>query len=98
MTAIDRIKEQIEKDSILYNTTITLHDNEGQYTIPASEYVIQIIDEEAEKTGKWRMDIDKSRGIDWRRFYCSECNHWQTYGEPEFCPKCGARMEKGAGE
>lgn len=26
------------------------------------------------------------------RFYCPDCHDWQTYGEPAFCPMCGAYM------
>lgn len=54
---------------------------------------IQYLPSVQPKPGTWRIDIDHSRGFDWRRFYCSECGGWQTYGEPKFCPKCGARME-----
>ena len=46
------------------------------------------------KTGTWRKDIDNSRRWDRVRFYCSECGSWQTYGETDFCPSCGAKMEK----
>lgn len=28
-----------------------------------------------------------------RRFYCSACGNWNTYGMTSFCPDCGARME-----
>lgn len=47
-----------------------------------------------QKTGTWRKDIDNSRRWDRVRFYCSECGSWQTYGETDFCPSCGARMIK----
>lgn len=47
----------------------------------------------AEKTGTWKEDIDNSRRWDKVRFYCSECGLWQTYGETDYCPNCGARME-----
>ena len=30
-----------------------------------------------------------------KRFYCSVCGDWQTYGKTEYCPFCGASMEKG---
>lgn len=46
------------------------------------------------KTGTWRKDIDNSRRWDRVRFYCSECGSWQTYGETDYCPSCGARMIK----
>lgn len=30
-----------------------------------------------------------------RRYYCSECGDWNTYGESDFCPRCGADMRSG---
>lgn len=27
-----------------------------------------------------------------RRFYCSNCGDWNTYGMTRYCPECGARM------
>lgn len=27
-----------------------------------------------------------------RRFYCSNCGDWQTYGMTRYCPECGAKM------
>ena len=33
-----------------------------------------------------------------RRFYCSECGEWQSYGETAYCPHCGAKMDKEADE
>ena len=45
-------------------------------------------------TGHWIIDIDESRGWDRKRFYCSECGDWQTYGETKFCPDCGCAMER----
>ena len=29
-----------------------------------------------------------------RRFYCSACGSWNTYGETDYCPDCGAKMKK----
>ena len=46
--------------------------------------------------GHWKIDIDredKDRTWDWRRFYCSVCGDWQTYGETKYCMHCGAEME-----
>lgn len=28
-----------------------------------------------------------------KRFYCSVCGDWQTYGKTDYCPMCGASME-----
>lgn len=30
-----------------------------------------------------------------RRFYCSNCGNWNTYGMTRFCPDCGAQMKVG---
>lgn len=30
-----------------------------------------------------------------RRFYCSECGEWQTYGMTSYCPFCGKPMRNG---
>lgn len=45
------------------------------------------------RTGKWRVDIDKGRLLDYKRFYCSACGGWNTYGKSAYCPNCGAEME-----
>lgn len=45
--------------------------------------------------GHWIKDVDSTRRWDRVRFYCSECNSWQTYGETKYCCNCGCRMEKG---
>ena len=45
-------------------------------------------------SGHWIIDIDESRRWDRKRFYCSECGDWQTYGETNFCPECGSAMER----
>ena len=28
-----------------------------------------------------------------RRFYCTECGDWQTYGKTKYCQNCGAKMD-----
>lgn len=41
-------------------------------------------------------EVRKKDG-DWcdrRRFYCSACGDWNTYGKTDFCPYCGAKMAK----
>ena len=46
----------------------------------------------AEIMGFWILDVDrddKTRTWDWRRFVCSDCGKWNTYGETPFCPYCG---------
>lgn len=49
-----------------------------------------------EKTGHWTEKYNETdEPLFRRRWYCSECGEWQTYGRPKYCPMCGARM-KGA--
>lgn len=52
--------------------------------------------EEARPEGEWievpvERDILFSNGI---RYTCSNCGHWNSYGEPEYCMRCGAKMRK----
>lgn len=47
--------------------------------------------------GEWKEKIvddpiDNCGGLFRRRFYCTVCGNWQTYGRPKFCPNCGANM------
>lgn len=42
-----------------------------------------------QKIGRW----EKRYISDYRfQYYCSECGMIQVYGEPNYCPNCGARM------
>ena len=50
--------------------------------------------EEDPKIGYWAEEIDNDRRWDRIRFYCSECGEWQTYGKTNYCPNCGAKMQK----
>lgn len=90
----------IPKDAITFKQESEEGDRYGifcdkKYFDRFSDYMYSLEGWEEKKPGTWKIDIDHSRGWDWRRFYCSECGGWQTYGAPEFCPKCGARMVKG---
>ena len=43
----------------------------------------------------WTRDYDTHRGWwDKNRFYCSHCEDWNGYGEFDFCPNCGAKMDE----
>lgn len=47
--------------------------------------------------GKWTIrfvKVDNGMGGTYRerRWYCSACSGWQTYGETDYCPWCGADM------
>ena len=45
--------------------------------------------------GKWEKRIVEDEndpyGLFRKRFYCSSCGEWQTYGMTNFCPACGSR-------
>ena len=46
--------------------------------------------------GKWeyKVVLDENGKMDFcsRRWYCSVCGEWQTYGQSAYCPNCGADM------
>jgi len=42
-------------------------------------------------TGRWT--VKKMGDTSW--YYCSNCGDWNTYGRSDYCPLCGAKMEKG---
>ncbi len=45
-------------------------------------------------TGEWVEEYDESAGIFFRRRWrCTNCNDWQTYGTSDYCPNCGAKMK-----
>lgn len=48
-----------------------------------------------EKSGTWTEIRDKDENPFFRRkFYCSCCGNWNTYGMSKYCPNCGAKMKK----
>ena len=40
----------------------------------------------------WIVETNKYE----RRWICSNCKEWQTYGATKYCPNCGSRMRIGA--
>lgn len=45
-------------------------------------------------SGAWKeVVVDDDFPFTRRRFYCSACGGWQTYGRTDYCPNCGARMK-----
>ena len=46
--------------------------------------------------GEWEERYIEDDDNVWtrRRFYCSVCGRWNTYGKPDYCPKCGAQMRR----
>ena len=78
--------------------------------LPSAETEIEIIraeayakgiDSERKRISDWcrpKGEWEERPSEDWisiRRWYCSECGEWQTYGMTNYCPNCGCRM-KGA--
>ena len=48
-----------------------------------------------EKTGEWEERyVDDESPFFRRRFYCSHCGEWNTYGMSKYCPECGAKMRR----
>lgn len=48
--------------------------------------------------GHWEERIVEDREMDpvglfRRRWYCSACGEWQTYGKTRYCPDCDAEMD-----
>lgn len=65
----------------------------------ARDKAIEAVNSVQAKTGHWEERIVEDRendpvGLFRRRFYCSACGEWQTYGATRYCPDCGAKMEK----
>ena len=82
----------ISREEALKGVQLYVLHGKGVELIPA-DYIRGLPEKKPEeKTGEWILDIDKSRGWDWRRFYCSACGSWQTHGEDEYCGNCGAKM------
>lgn len=55
----------------------------------ACEYKAQL-----PKRGEWidRYDEDDKPFFK-RKYVCSACGGWNTYGKSKYCPNCGAKME-----
>lgn len=47
--------------------------------------------------GEWEQTIwgEKVPGLDNRCWRCSACGKRQSYGESDYCPNCGAKMDGG---
>ena len=46
------------------------------------------------KKGTWSEEYDPNDDLFFRRkFRCSACGGWNTYGFTKYCPDCGAKME-----
>jgi DNA-directed RNA polymerase subunit RPC12/RpoP len=46
------------------------------------------------KRGEWIDRYDEhDKPFFKRKYVCSACGNWNTYGKSNYCPKCGAKME-----
>ena len=49
--------------------------------------------------GKWSEKYTPDEEPLWRRkYYCSVCGGWNSYGFSDFCPRCGAKMDGERGQ
>ena len=59
-------------------------------------------EDDGHSDGVWEERVldksDEPCGFLRRRFYCSACGDWQTYGKTRYCPSCGMRMKVGKEE
>lgn len=47
------------------------------------------------KRGKWTVRIDQDdKPLFRRKYVCSACGEWTSYGMSDFCPNCGADMRE----
>lgn len=47
------------------------------------------------KEEEWKEVWDENEPIFFRRkFYCSACGDYNTYGKSDYCPNCGAKMKR----
>ena len=47
------------------------------------------------KKGKWSSRYDpEDKPFFRKKYYCSCCGEWNTYGMSDYCPNCGAEMER----
>ena len=95
--------EYIEKQEVLYilkslNTAhLKLKGKPMLGFISATDLIQDIPPSDVEPVnhGHWEEKIVESEddpcGLFRRRWYCSSCGDWQTYGT-DYCPMCGAYM------
>lgn len=46
------------------------------------------------KRGSWEARPAPPGSVSPIRYYCSVCGAWNSYGKSDYCPSCGAKMEK----
>ena len=64
-----------------------------------NDYIVRMIRklpslQPKEKSGEWTEVYDADENpLFGRKFYCSCCHEWNKYGQSDYCPHCGAKME-----
>ena len=94
----DALKELFVKtlENIKSNPRMT---GQEKHIITAIHTVGQMIDDSPTidaapiRKGTWTEEYDPNADLFFRRRWrCSACNGWNTYGTPNYCPDCGAEM------
>lgn len=72
----------------------------GPIFTEAADAIQELLDEkeEREKPAYWIVKVVKDDpsdpyGLFRKRYVCSACGEWQTYGKTKHCPNCGKPMQ-----
>ena len=86
--------EELVKALLSASTVSTAWGNLMQDAAAAIEELQAEVKRLEPKRGEWidRYDEDDKPFFK-RKYVCSACGHWNTYGKSKYCPKCGAKME-----
>lgn len=96
-------KEYIEREAFIDAMYGDYRDIELAQNFPAAD-VVEVRD------GEWRDDADKiDKHFHRHDFFCKECNtradyfiggegNWWCSYAPDYCPKCGAKMDGGVND
>ena len=60
----------------------------------AADAIYELLEDVPEEAEWEERTVEGSEPWFRRRFYCSACGDWQTYGKTRFCPNCGAQMKE----
>ena len=94
--------EYIKRDDAIREAVEAVDEWDGGYFTRRDNMIktylkdVPVADVRENVRGEWKEKIvddpSDSCGLFRRRFYCTVCGNWQTYGRPNFCPNCGADM------
>lgn len=92
----DRFEEEMYHEAFERDTDMQRWDSGCWIRYKLFERTLEIqpaVDAVPERTGTWSEEYDPNDDLFFRRKYrCSACGDWNTYGFTRFCPACGARM------